>query len=58
MFMGRDKEEVLLTSIAREDGSQFVAVYGRRRIGKTMLIRESSYSPSRKAPVWRSQRAS
>lgn len=41
MFVGRDREKALLNSIACEEGSQFVAVYGRRRVGKTMLIRES-----------------
>ena len=41
MFVGRDREKALLSSIAREEGPQFVAVYGRRRVGKTMLIRES-----------------
>ena len=41
MFVGRDREKALLNSIAREEGPQFVAVYGRRRVGKTMLIRES-----------------
>ena len=41
LFVGRDREKVLLNSIAREEGSQFVAVYGRHGVGKTMLVRES-----------------
>ncbi len=41
MFVGRDREKALLNDMACEEGSQFVAVYGRRRVGKTMLIRES-----------------
>ena len=41
MVIGRKKEQTLLKSILKEDRSQFVAVYGRRRIGKTFLIRES-----------------
>ena len=41
MLIGRklEKEELLATLEAEE--SQFVAVYGRRRVGKTFLIRET-----------------
>lgn len=41
MIIGRDKEVKLLKSISQDDYSHFLAVYGRRRIGKTFLIRES-----------------
>ncbi|MBR5360745.1 MAG: AAA family ATPase, partial [Lachnospiraceae bacterium] len=37
---GREKESELLEGMLRDDKSHFVAVYGRRRIGKTYLIRE------------------
>jgi uncharacterized protein len=38
-IIGRKEEIALLQSIEREDRSVFVAVYGRRRVGKTFLIR-------------------
>lgn len=41
MIIGRKKEQALLENLMNSDRSQFVAVYGRRRIGKTFLIRES-----------------
>ena len=41
MIIGREKEVKLLKSISQDDYSHFLAVYGRRRIGKTFLIRES-----------------
>lgn len=41
MIVGREKEIELLQSLSFEDESQFVAVYGRRRVGKTFLIREA-----------------
>lgn len=41
MLVGREKELNLLERIAKDDNSHFVAVYGRRRIGKTYLIREA-----------------
>jgi AAA+ ATPase superfamily predicted ATPase len=37
---GRKKEIALLQSLLEEDESSFLAVYGRRRIGKTYLIRQ------------------
>lgn len=40
MFVARDKERMLLESAYEEDSSQFIAIYGRRRIGKTLLVRE------------------
>lgn len=41
MLVGRRKEIELLHSVLQDDKSHFVAVYGRRRVGKTFLIRES-----------------
>ena len=41
MLIGRDKERQLLRNAVDEECSQFIAVYGRRRVGKTFLIRES-----------------
>ncbi len=38
-FIGREQETQLLEKILQETRSAFVAVYGRRRIGKTELIR-------------------
>jgi uncharacterized protein len=37
---GRQKEIALLQSLIEKEKSSFLAVYGRRRIGKTYLIRE------------------
>ena len=41
MLIGRKKEIELLKQLSQDDQSHFLAVYGRRRIGKTFLIRES-----------------
>ena len=41
MIVGRNAEIELLNKILHDDKSHFVAVYGRRRIGKTYLIRET-----------------
>lgn len=41
MLVGRDKEKNILLGALNEEYSQFIAVYGRRRVGKTFLIRES-----------------
>lgn len=41
MFIGREKEKNELRELLTADSSKFVAVYGRRRIGKTLLIREA-----------------
>lgn len=40
-MIGREKEREILESVVRDDKSHFIAVYGRRRIGKTFLIREA-----------------
>lgn len=41
MLIGRQKEMIMLQDALRKDYSQFIAVYGRRRVGKTFLIREA-----------------
>ena len=41
MLIGREKEQKILTEAWQADESRFIAVYGRRRVGKTYLIRES-----------------
>ena len=40
-MIGRKEEKQYLQSLLEENEPQFVAVYGRRRIGKTYLVRES-----------------
>lgn len=41
MLIGREKESKILRNALTEEQSQFIAVYGRRRVGKTFLIREA-----------------
>lgn len=41
MMIGREKERKRLLDAAQEEESRFVAVYGRRRVGKTYLVRET-----------------
>lgn len=40
-LIARETEQELLKSALYEDESQFIAIYGRRRVGKTFLIRET-----------------
>ena len=40
-MIGRIKEQKTLREAYNSEYSQFVAVYGRRRIGKTFLVRET-----------------
>ena len=39
-IVGRTKEAKLLTKLVNSDKPEFLAVYGRRRIGKTYLLRQ------------------
>src|SRR4051812_44248196 len=39
-LIARDKEISILAEAEKSPRSEFIAVYGRRRIGKTFLIRE------------------
>ena len=41
MLIGRKKEQAVLRNLLDKEESQFCAVYGRRRVGKTYLIRET-----------------
>ncbi len=41
MLTGRYKEQKMLLSLLDSQESEFVAVYGRRRVGKTFLVRET-----------------
>lgn len=41
MIIGRETELQLLHDAAKDSVSHFIAVYGRRRVGKTFLIREA-----------------
>ena len=41
MIIGRKPEQKELLDAANSEYSKFVAVYGRRRVGKTFLIRET-----------------
>ncbi len=41
MLIGREQEKATLQEALNKEESQFIAVYGRRRVGKTYLIRES-----------------
>lgn len=39
-FIGRKKELGILKSCLESDKSEFIAIYGRRRVGKTFLVKE------------------
>lgn len=41
MLIGREKEVAVLQEAMEKEESRLIAVYGRRRVGKTYLIRES-----------------
>ena len=41
MLVGRKKEQLALRNLLEKEEPQFCAVYGRRRVGKTYLIRET-----------------
>ena len=40
-MFGREEEKRVLLSLLESDKSEFAAVYGRRRVGKTYLVRET-----------------
>ena len=39
-LIGREKEKNILRSCLESDKSEFVVIYGRRRVGKTFLVKE------------------
>ena len=41
MLTGRKEEQIKLLNAMESDESEFIAVYGRRRVGKTFLVRET-----------------
>ena len=41
MILGRKKEINILNAAMQDDKSHFIAIYGRRRVGKTFLVRET-----------------
>lgn len=41
MLLGREKEQQRLLSLLESDESEFAAIYGRRRVGKTYLVRQT-----------------
>ncbi len=43
MIIGRNKELEILNNAIKDDKSHFIAIYGRRRVGKTFLIREALF---------------
>ena len=53
MIIGRKEEQKILHSAAQSENSEFIAVYGRRCVGKTHLIRETfGYKLHFSIPVW------
>ncbi len=40
VFIGRETEKSILIDAYQHHDSRFVAVFGRRRVGKTFLIRQ------------------
>lgn len=40
-IVGRHKEIEVLNKVTNSNKSEFVAIYGRRRVGKTFLIRQT-----------------
>ena len=40
MLIAREEEQKILKEALEKEDAQFIAVYGRRRVGKTYLIRE------------------
>lgn len=41
IMFGREEEKRILLSLLESEKSEFVAIYGRRRVGKTYLVRET-----------------
>ena len=39
-IIGREKEKMELKNYISSEQSEFVAIYGRRRVGKTFLVKE------------------
>ncbi len=41
MLIGRERESKILMDVSQKEDPQLIAVYGRRRVGKTYLIRQT-----------------
>ena len=41
MLIGREKQQQELLDLLQSDESQFCAIYGRRRVGKTFLVKQT-----------------
>jgi len=41
MLVSRQREQEILRNSLKEEQSSFIAIYGRRRVGKTFLVRET-----------------
>ena len=41
MLIGRKKQQAELRDAYNSDDSKFVALYGRRRVGKTYLVKQT-----------------
>ena len=41
MIIGRKEEQRILLSAAQSEYSELIAVYGRRRVGKSELIKQA-----------------
>ena len=41
MFIAREKELETLDKASHSDRAEFIAIYGRRRVGKTFLVRSA-----------------
>jgi len=39
-LIGRLEEKKILNSLYKSENAEFLAIYGRRRVGKTFLVRE------------------
>ncbi|MBQ0070986.1 MAG: AAA family ATPase [Spirochaetales bacterium] len=42
MFIGRERELQLLQEELQKDGASAILIYGRRRVGKTTLIKKAA----------------
>jgi len=51
-FVGRQRELAELNDVLAQGGSQFILVYGRRRVGKTTLILRWARQTGRPVIYW------
>lgn len=57
MFIGREKELEELVEKINNDRFESILIYGRRRIGKTELIKEATKSANSKVIYYKCKRA-